>query len=124
MFLAAPFVALLSSRRRTGDGASRDEPVGSPPMSDKVALIARITVRPEAAAEAEAALRRLVDAAADEAGTVEYVLNREGDSGSFWFYEVYADQAAFDAHGKNPALGRGLRHARRRCSPSRRRCTC
>ena len=73
-------------------------------MSDKVALIARITVRPEAAEEAEAALRRLVDAAAAESGTVEYVLNREGDSGSFWFYEVYADQAAFDAHGENPAL--------------------
>ncbi len=32
------------------------------------------------------------------------MLNREGDSGSFWFYEVYADQAAFDAHGENPAL--------------------
>ncbi len=74
-------------------------------MSDKVALIARITVQPDAAADAETALRRLVDAAGDEAGTVEYILNREGDSGSFWFYEVYADQAAFDAHGKNPALG-------------------
>jgi quinol monooxygenase YgiN len=73
-------------------------------MSDMVALIARITARPEAAAEAEVALRGLVDAAAEEAGTVEYVLNREGDSGSFWFFEVYADQAAFDAHGQNPAL--------------------
>jgi len=74
-------------------------------MSDKVALIARITVQPDAAADAETALRRLVDAAGDEPGTVEYILNREGDSGSFWFYEVYADQAAFDAHGENPALG-------------------
>ena len=73
-------------------------------MSDTVALIARITARPEAAAEVETALRTLVDAAIDEPGTVEYVLSREGDSGSFWFFEVYADQAAFDAHGQNPAL--------------------
>ncbi len=73
-------------------------------MSDKVAVIARITARPEAAAEVEDALRALVDAAADEDGTVEYILNREGDTGSFWFYELYADQDAFDAHGQNPAL--------------------
>ena len=73
-------------------------------MPDTVALIARITARPEAVAEAEAALRELVDAAVAEDGTVEYVLNREGDSSSFWFFEVYADQAAFDVHGQNPAL--------------------
>lgn len=73
-------------------------------MSDKVALIARITARPEAAGEVEVALRSLVDAVAAEPGMVEYVLNRAGDSGSFWFYELYADQAALDAHGENPAL--------------------
>ncbi len=73
-------------------------------MSDKVAVIARISARPDASAEVEEALRALVDAAADEDGTVEYVLHREGDTGSFWFYELYADQAAFDAHGQNPAL--------------------
>ena len=75
-------------------------------MPDTVALIARITVRLDAAAEGEAALRELVDAAVAEDGTVEYVLSREGDSGSFWFFEVYADQAAFDAHGQNPVLPR------------------
>jgi quinol monooxygenase YgiN len=75
-------------------------------MSDTVALIARITARPEAAVEVETALRTLVDAASEEPGTVEYVLSREGDSGSFWFFEVYADQAAFDAHGQNPVLPR------------------
>jgi quinol monooxygenase YgiN len=73
-------------------------------MSDKVALIARITARPEAVAEVETGLRALVEAAAAEPGTVEYVLHGEGDSGSFWFWEVYADQPAFDAHGQNPAL--------------------
>jgi quinol monooxygenase YgiN len=77
-------------------------------MSERVAIIARISVRPEAVEEAEVALRRLVDVAMEEAGTVEYVLNREGHSGSFWFFEVYADQAAFDAHGQNPALHQGF----------------
>lgn len=73
-------------------------------MPDKVAVIAKITVRPEAADEVEAVLRTLTEATAEEDGTVEHILNREGDSGSFWFYEVYDDQAAFDAHGQNPAL--------------------
>jgi len=73
-------------------------------MSDTVALIARITARPDVVADVEATLRGLVDAAAEEDGTVEYVLSREGDSGSFWFFEVYADQAAFDEHGRNPVL--------------------
>ena len=73
-------------------------------MSDKVAVIARITVRPETVADAEVALRGLVDATTGEDGTVLYVLHREGDSGSFWFYELYADVAALDVHGKSPAL--------------------
>jgi len=73
-------------------------------MSERVAVIARITARPDAIDEVEASLRTLVDAATAEDGTVEYVLNREGDSGSFWLYELYADQASFDAHGQNPAL--------------------
>jgi quinol monooxygenase YgiN len=73
-------------------------------MADTVALIARLTAKPEAVSEAEAALRQLVDAAVAEDGTVEYVLSREGDGESFWFFEVYADQAAFDAHGQNPVL--------------------
>lgn len=73
-------------------------------MSDQVAVIARITVRPDAVEEAEAALRKLVDGVAGESGCVQYTLHREGDSGSFWFYELYADEAAFEVHGKNPAL--------------------
>ncbi len=73
-------------------------------MSAKVTVIARIVARPDTAGEVEAALCTLVDGAADEAGTVEYVLHREGDSAAYWLYELYADQAAFDAHGRNPVL--------------------
>jgi quinol monooxygenase YgiN len=73
-------------------------------MPEPIVVVARIAARPDAATAAEAALRRLVDAVAEEDGTVEYVLHREGESGSFWFYERYADQGAFDAHGENPAL--------------------
>ena len=77
-------------------------------MSEKVALIARIAARAAGADEVEVALRTLVDAAAAEPGTVEYALHREGDSGTFWFYELYADQAAFEAHGQNPALAQAF----------------
>jgi quinol monooxygenase YgiN len=73
-------------------------------MSDKVAVIARISIRPEAVEEAEVALRGLVDATTGEDGTALYVLHRDGDTGSFWFYELYADSAALDVHGKSPAL--------------------
>lgn len=73
-------------------------------MSDKVAVLARITVRPDAVEDAEAALRSLVEATEQEDGTALYVLHREGDSGSFWFYELYADAAALDLHGQSPAL--------------------
>jgi quinol monooxygenase YgiN len=73
-------------------------------MSDKVAILARITVRPDAVEEAEPVLRGLVDATAGEDGTVLYALHREGDTGSFWFYELYADASALDVHGKSPAL--------------------
>jgi quinol monooxygenase YgiN len=73
-------------------------------MSDKLVVLARISVRPDAVAEAEAVLRGLVDATADEDGTALYVLHREGDTASFWFYELYVDAAALDVHGKGPAL--------------------
>lgn len=73
-------------------------------MSEKVAVIARITVRADAVAEAEPVLRGLVDATGSEDGTVLYALHREGDSGSFWLYELYADAEALDVHGKSPAL--------------------
>lgn len=73
-------------------------------MSAHVAVIARITVRPDAVDDAEAALRRLVDAAADEPGTALYVLNREADAPTFWFYELYDDDDALAVHGKSPVL--------------------
>lgn len=78
-------------------------------MPDQVVVIARIAARPDAGAAAEAALRGLVDAVAEEPGAVEYRLHREQDSSTFWFYEVYLDQAAFDAHGQNPALHEAFR---------------
>jgi (4S)-4-hydroxy-5-phosphonooxypentane-2,3-dione isomerase len=44
-----------------------------------------------------------VDRFASEPGTVVYVLNRAiGDDGTFWVYEMFADDAAFTEHRNGP----------------------
>ena len=42
----------------------------------------------------------------NETGTIYYILHddAEGRRTSIYFYELYADQAAFEAHGKSDAL--------------------
>jgi quinol monooxygenase YgiN len=52
-----------------------------------------------------AELGRLVDAAKDEPGTLQYVVMADaGDPNSVLTYELYADQAALDAHASSPTM--------------------
>lgn len=61
------------------------------------------TLKVKAGSEAafqQAAEKMIAHVKANEAGTLMYVLNRStSDATKFVFYEVYADQAAFAAHG-------------------------
>src|SRR5262245_50283456 len=73
-------------------------------MSQIVYLV-KITTTPRHRDDAVAVLSPLVDATAGENGTVQYVMHADTtDADTIWFYEVYADQAAFDAHVDNSAM--------------------
>jgi quinol monooxygenase YgiN len=84
-------------------------------MSD-IVYIVKLTTAPGRRDEALAALGKLVDAAESEPGTLSYAMHTDAaDADVIWFYEVYADQAAFEAHSGSPtmaeigaALGGGL----------------
>lgn len=63
------------------------------------AVVANIIAAEEHLEEVQSQLEALVASTAAEEGTKQYVLHQDtADAASFWVYEVYADQAAFDAH--------------------------
>lgn len=78
----------------------------------KIAVIARIPAVPGKRDELVAALQMALDNAAAEPGTITYILHEDvKDDDALWFYEMYDDQAAFDAHSGSDgfkALGAAL----------------
>jgi quinol monooxygenase YgiN len=72
----------------------------------RIVVTATLKAKPGKGDELAALLGGLVDAVADEEGTEQFVIHRSSDDpDSVFFYEVYRDQAALDAHRTNPALG-------------------
>ncbi len=65
-------------------------------------LIAKLKVQSGKEAEFTAAAKEMIATVkAAEPGTLAYVLHQNAkDPTEFLYYEVYQDQAAFDAHGK------------------------
>ena len=64
-----------------------------------IAYVAKLTAAEGKRDEALATLGKLVVATEDEPGTVQYVMHTEVDEPQvIWFYERYADEAAFEAH--------------------------
>ena len=75
-------------------------------MADEITLYARFTAKEGKGAELAGILAELVDIVQREEGIRSYTLHRGLDQPDVvWFYEVYADQAAFDVHGKYPEFG-------------------
>jgi (4S)-4-hydroxy-5-phosphonooxypentane-2,3-dione isomerase len=71
----------------------------------QVAYIVRINAAEGKRDEAMAALGRLVEAAESEPGTLQYVLYADTtDPAAIWLTELYADEAAFEAHMSSPAM--------------------
>lgn len=71
----------------------------------EIVYIVKVTTAPGRRDDALAVLGALVDATEGEDGTVEYVMHADAaDTETIWFYEVYADQAAFDAHTGSAAM--------------------
>jgi quinol monooxygenase YgiN len=65
----------------------------------QVAIVARVTVNQGKAEEYTAAFAPLLEQARREPGTLLYALHRSKDNPDiFWTTELYADDAAFEAH--------------------------
>ena len=66
----------------------------------QVAIVARVTVKEGKAGQYVAAFAPLLEQARKEPGTLLYAVHRSKDDPDlFWTTEVYADEAAFAAHG-------------------------
>lgn len=76
-------------------------------MSGQISLHAKFTAQDGKGAELAAILQELLDIVQREEGAKFYSLNRgrEDQSDIVWFYEIYEDMAAMDAHGKYPEFG-------------------
>jgi quinol monooxygenase YgiN len=71
----------------------------------EIAHIVKITAAEGKRDEALAALGRLVDATESEPGTLQYVLYTDTtDAVTIWLTELYADEAALNAHMSSPAM--------------------
>jgi quinol monooxygenase YgiN len=77
----------------------------------QIAVLAKLTCQPGMADEVVTGLSPMLAHVENEPGTLRYVLHRDsGNADVLWFYEVYADQAGFDAHGSSSAM-KELGHA-------------
>jgi (4S)-4-hydroxy-5-phosphonooxypentane-2,3-dione isomerase len=66
----------------------------------QVAILARVTVKEGKSAQYVAAFAPLLEQARKEPGTLLYAIHRSKDDPDvFWTTEIYADDAAFAAHG-------------------------
>lgn len=72
-----------------------------------LALHARFTAHQGRGDDLLAAVEEMFPTAADEAGTLVYAAHRDRDDGdAVIMYELYADDDAFDRHGKSAAARR------------------
>jgi (4S)-4-hydroxy-5-phosphonooxypentane-2,3-dione isomerase len=66
----------------------------------RVAIIAKVRIKPGRTDDYLGALTPLIEQARKEPGTLLYAVQRSKDDPLvFWTTEVYADEAAFAAHG-------------------------
>ena len=71
----------------------------------KIAVIAKLSAAPGKRDELVSVLQELVNGVASEDGTLAYALHTSNaDDSTVFFYELYTDQAALDAHSKSPTM--------------------
>lgn len=70
-----------------------------------ITVIAKLKAKAGSEKALEEAFRSMITKVRGEPGCAAYVLHRAvKDPTTFMFYEIYQDQAAFDAHGKTPHM--------------------
>ena len=71
----------------------------------QIAFVVKLTAAEGKRDEALATLGKLVDVVGTEPGTLEYVMHTDvAEPQVIWFYELYADQAAFEAHATSATM--------------------
>jgi quinol monooxygenase YgiN len=71
----------------------------------KIAVVAKITAKPDTFDELVAATEWMVSQTESEPGTEVYAVNVTGpEEGAIWFYEVYTNDDAYKAHGSSEAM--------------------
>lgn len=71
----------------------------------KISLIAKLTAADGKADELRGAMNAMIAAADEEPGLEIYsVHNDNADGNVFYFFELYADQAALEVHGKGEQM--------------------
>ncbi len=71
----------------------------------KVAIFARIPLKPGTRAEAAKGLQACIDNAHTEAGTLLYILHEDpNDPDALFFYDLYADSDALTVHGASEGM--------------------
>ncbi|MEL7208486.1 MAG: putative quinol monooxygenase [Actinomycetota bacterium] len=71
----------------------------------KISLIAKLTAAEGKTDELSAALQNMITAAVEEPGLEVYSVHADANAeGVFYFFELYADQAALDVHGKGDQM--------------------
>ena len=79
------------------------------PAMSEMTFIVKLTAAEGKRDELVEALGKLVDATEGEPGTLQYVLHTDTtEPDAVWFYEHYADQAAFEAHMGSPAMAEAM----------------
>jgi|SoiMetStandDraft_5_1073268.scaffolds.fasta_scaffold1646560_1 quinol monooxygenase YgiN len=75
----------------------------------EIAMIVRLPVAEGKAGDVLAVAEKLVAATEDEPGTTQYVVHTDdADPSSIWFYELYADKDALDAHVSTTAMAEAM----------------
>lgn len=69
----------------------------------KVSVLGTLKCQDGKAAEMEAVLRSMVEAARGEPGVEVYSYHR-GEDNTFWFFALMADQEAMQNHGRGEAM--------------------
>ena len=71
----------------------------------KVAIFARIPLKPGTREEAAKGLQACIDNAHTEAGTLLYILHEDpNDPDAVFFYDLYADSDALTVHGSSDGM--------------------
>jgi quinol monooxygenase YgiN len=75
----------------------------------QIAMIVKLPAAEGKTDELLAAVEKLVAATEDEPGTLHYAVHtEESDPNLVWFYELYADKDALDAHSGSTAMAEAM----------------